>query len=135
GFARAGFLVLVPDLPGLGEGQISWRTLDSAAAIVEAALARPDVRGGRIALCGASAGAGVALLLAARPELAGRVSVVASVSPFADLERMVCLATTSCYEAGETLERYEVQDLLRRVVARSLLGALPGGAERDDLLA
>jgi len=131
GLARAGYLVVIPDLPGLGEGEIMHTTLDSAARVVDWTTRRADVRGGRVALCGASVGASLALLVAGRPELAHRITVIASISPFADLEKMICLATTGCYEE---LEPQQVTTLLRRVVARSLLHSLPPGDERDRLL-
>ena len=134
GLARAGYLVLVPDLPGLGEGEIGVRTLEAAVAVTRGAIARPDVRGSRVALCGASAGARLALLAAGRPEIADHVSIVVAISPFADLERIVCLGTTCFYDEDGTLRRYEVTGLLRRIVARSMTAALPAGADRDHLL-
>src|SRR5688572_20450166 len=85
GLARAGFVVFVPDLPGLGEGTITQRTLQAAGDVAEAAVAHPDVRNGRAALIGASTGAGLALVTAARPSLREHISVVAAVAPFADL--------------------------------------------------
>jgi acetyl esterase/lipase len=133
--ARAGFIVLVPDLPGLGEGEINARTLDSANAVTDFMVTRPDVLGGRVALCGASAGASIALLVASNPETAARISVVAAVSPWADLTKMVCLATTRSYPDGGGFEPYAVDGLLRRVVARSLVATLPVGDERARLLA
>ena len=135
GLARAGYLVLVPDLPGLGEGAIGERTLDATVAVTAAALEREDVAGGRIALIGASTGAALALLTAARGDLAGRISVVAAVAPFADLRRMICLATTRGYGERGAFRRYAVTDLHRRVVARSLVAALRDHDERDRLLA
>lgn len=135
GFARAGFIALVPDLPGLGEGEITPRTLESAIQVVEWMLRREDVRAGRVALAGASAGASLALLVAERRELASSVSLVASVCPFADLEKMICLATTRRYEEEGRLASYDAAILLRRVVARSMLAALPSGRERTELLA
>ena len=133
--ARAGYVCLVPDLPGLGEGQVTQRTLDAAVAVINAAAERSDVRAGRIALCGASTGASIALLAAARPELAGRISMVAAVTPYADLERIVGLATTRCYPAQAAAELHDVTALLRRSVGRSLCAALPAGPERERLLA
>src|SRR5437868_4831257 len=44
GLARSGYVTLVPDLPGLGDGQLTRRTLDAAVTVIEAAVARPDVR-------------------------------------------------------------------------------------------
>jgi pimeloyl-ACP methyl ester carboxylesterase len=135
GLARAGFLVAMPDLPGLGDGRITTRTLDAAAAVTEATVRLPETREGRVALVGASTGAGLALLVAARPALANRISGVAAVAPFADLERVVLLATTGCYVEGEAFARYEVTELHRRVVAGSLVSLLQSGADRDRLLA
>ena len=134
GFARAGYLAVVPDLPGLGEGTISRGTRDAALSVVEWTQSRDDVRGGRVALCGASAGASLALLVAEHPELAGRISIVAAVCPFADLEKMLCLATTCRYEDDGRVESYEAAVLLRRVVARSVVAALPSAADREFLL-
>jgi pimeloyl-ACP methyl ester carboxylesterase len=113
GLARAGFLVLVPDLPGLGEGTITARTI------------------------GASTGAGLALVTAGRDELADRISVVAAVAPYANLDKLVCMATTSFYEDEAGFERYGVTDLHREVVASSLLAAAgePGRPAVDALLA
>jgi pimeloyl-ACP methyl ester carboxylesterase len=123
GLARAGFLVLVPDLPGLGEGAISTRTLEATAAVTAAAVERPDVRDGQVALIGASTGAGLALVTAGREELADRISVVAAVAPYANLDKLVCMATTSFYEDEAGFERYGVTDLHREVVTRSLVEA------------
>jgi acetyl esterase/lipase len=132
--ARAGYIALVPDLPGLGDGELSVRTLESANSVIDFMLARPDVRHGRVALIGASAGASIALLAASRVEIADRISVVAAVSPWADLDKMLCLATTGSYPNGDGFEPYPVAALLRRVVARSLVCTLATGSERDRLL-
>src|SRR5919204_2919333 len=40
GLARAGYVAVVPDLPGLGSGELTVRTLEAAAAVIEAAAAR-----------------------------------------------------------------------------------------------
>jgi pimeloyl-ACP methyl ester carboxylesterase len=134
GLARAGFIVFVPDVPGLGEGTITTGTLDAACTVVRSAVEHPDVRRGRAALIGASTGAGLALLTAADEQLADRISVVAAVAPFADLERMVCLATTRSYAEDGRFGAYDVTPLHRRVVARSLAATIPDEAERGRLL-
>jgi len=82
GLARAGFIAVVPDLPGLGEGEITTKLPDALAAVVHHASGLPDVRGGRVALVGASTGASLALIAAAQPELAERISLVAAVAPY-----------------------------------------------------
>ena len=134
GLGRAGFVSLVPDLPGLGEGEIAVQTLESAVQVVEWMARREGVEDGRIVLCGASVGAGLALLVAQRTELSSSIAVVSSICPFADLEKMVCLATTRRYGDDGQRGSYDAAILLRRVVARSLLATLPAGPERTELL-
>jgi pimeloyl-ACP methyl ester carboxylesterase len=134
GLARGGFLVVVPDLPGLGEGELTVRTLEATVSVIEATTALPDVRGGRTAVCGASAGASLSILAAAHPRLEGLVSVVAAVTPWARLDKIMGLATTRHYEEGEAFVEYPVTPLLRRVVARSTVAALQASTERDALL-
>ena len=133
GLARSGYVTLVPDLPGLGDGQVTRRTLDAAVAVVEATVKRPEVRG-RTALVGASAGASIALLAGARPELADRISVVAAIAPFADLRKILCLATTRRYEHEGEFAEHEVPTLLRRAVGRSVVAALSESPAREALL-
>lgn len=134
GLARAGFIVFVPDLPGLGEGMITARTLESACAVTRFATEHGDVTENRVALIGASTGAALALLTAASEELADHISVVAAVAPFADLERMICLATTRSYREGEGFVQHEVTPLHRRVVARSLAATIENREDRDLML-
>ena len=131
--ARAGYLAALPDVPGLGEGVLTPRSLEATAAVAHAVADRRDVAHGRVALIGASTGAGLAVLAAARPELRERVSVVAAVAPFADLRKLLCLTTTCEYDDGGALSRHEITDLHRWIVARSLVAALPDARERRSL--
>lgn len=135
GLARAGYVVFVPDIPGLGEGTVTARTLEATGAVTAAACGRRDVRAGRVALVGASTGAGLALIAAGRPDLAERISIVAAVAPFADLRKLICLTTTGHYEEDGKFAPYEVTDLHRQVVARSLVAAIPTKPDRERLLA
>jgi pimeloyl-ACP methyl ester carboxylesterase len=133
GLARAGFVVALPDLPGLGDGELTPRTYDAARAVTQMLADRPETRDGRVAIAGVSAGAGIALVTAADENVSERISVVAAVVPFADIERLACLATTSRYRVSGTSRRYEVTALMRRVVARSLVAALRPTADRAAL--
>jgi pimeloyl-ACP methyl ester carboxylesterase len=134
GLARAGFVVFVPDLPGLGEGTITRRTLEASCHVAEAAVDHPDVRNGRAALIGASTGAGLALVTAGQASLRERISEVVAVAPFADLERMICLATTRSYAEDGRFVEFEVTPLHRRVVARSLAATIPDDRDRVRVL-
>lgn len=135
GLARAGYVVVVPELPGLGEGRITTGTLDATVSVTNFAVHLPDTRDGRVALVGASMGAGLALLAASRCSANDRISAVAAVAPFADLEKLTCLATTGSYPGEGRLERHRVTNLHRRVLARSLVGLLEDSPDRARLLA
>jgi dienelactone hydrolase len=128
GLARAGYLVFVPDLPGLARGELTDRTVD---ATVNAARAAGD----RVGLIGVSVGTSLALLAAQDPSLAGRVSVVSGTAPYADLSNLIRLATTGYYRSANLLIPYETDPFLAVAVARSLAAALPAGRERSTLLA
>lgn len=134
GLARAGFLVFVPDLPGLVEGELSERTVAAAIALARAASSHPDGNG-RVALFGVSLGAAVALLAAAEPGLEGRISIVVGIAPYTDLVDVVRLATTAHTQEAGRLVRYPPGAFLSLAVARSLAAGLPAGPERERLRA
>jgi pimeloyl-ACP methyl ester carboxylesterase len=123
--ARIGVLVVVPDPPGLAEGEITARTLTATIAVVHAAADRPDGSDGRVGLLGVSVGASLGLLAAEQPGLADRITLVAGIAPYTDLVNVARLATT-----GDTLEHgrlvpYAARSFLPLVIARSLVAALP----------
>jgi pimeloyl-ACP methyl ester carboxylesterase len=133
GLARTGHIVIVPDLPGLAEGEISGRTLDAVLAAARATSGHPDAEAGRAALVGVSVGASLALVAAAEGPLAQRVTVVSGVAPYADLETVLSVATTGTYRSKGRLRAFEPEPFVRAVVARSLVAALPPGPDRTAL--
>jgi acetyl esterase/lipase len=136
GFARAGFLAVVPDLPGLTEDRITPRTVDAATEAAHEISDRPDAEDGEVAMVGVSTGATLALLAAEDPRLEGKVSLVAGVAPFSNIETVLSVATTGQYrQPGGKLVRYEATPFLSYVVARSLIAALPPGGNRQTLSA
>jgi pimeloyl-ACP methyl ester carboxylesterase len=136
GFARAGYLVVVPDLPGLTEDRITPQTADAATQVAREISGRPDAQGGKVALVGVSTGAALALLAAEDPALRGKVSTVAGVAPFSNIKTVLSIATTAHYRRfdGE-LVRYKADPFLSYVVARSLVAALPPGEDKRMLMA
>ena len=133
--ARAGFLVLVPDLPGLARGEISEDTVAAAVDVGCAAADWPEARAGRIGLLGLSVGTTLALLAAEDGRLAERVSAVAGIAPYTDFGKIIRLATTGTYPYGTRLVRYRVPAFLRLVVARSLAAGVPTREDRELLAA
>lgn len=130
GLARAGYLVVVPDLPGLRRGEITERTAAATIAVGRATAAREDARRGRVGFVGVSVGASLGLLAAEDPSLLGRVSVVSGIAPYTDLRLVTRLALTGRYGT----EPYRVDPFVRLAIARSLAAALPPGPARDKLV-
>jgi pimeloyl-ACP methyl ester carboxylesterase len=136
GFARAGYLVVVPDLPGLTEDRITPQTEDATTQVAREVSARPDAAGGKVALVGVSTGATLALLAAEDPALGGKISLVAGVAPYANIKTVLNVATTGHYRRPDgELVRYEATPFLSYVVARSLVATLPPGEDRRTLSA
>lgn len=136
GFARAGYLVVLPDLPGLREDRITPKTVDETAEVALAVAGRPDAEGGEVSMVGISTGATLALLAAERPDAGGRVSFVAGVAPYSDIETVLNVATTGAYEVAEgEFARHDADPFLSYVVARSVISALPPGEDRRRLFA
>src|ERR671917_1405271 len=94
GFARAGYLVAVPDLPGLTEAEITPETARETVEVAREVSARSDVEDTEVALVGVSTGATLALLATERASLQGRVSIVAGIAPYSNIRTVVNIATT-----------------------------------------
>lgn len=135
GLGRAGYLVVVPDLPGLRLGEITDATVSATVRVARATAERTDAKNGRVGFMGVSVGTTLALLAAEHPALAPRVSVVAGIAPFTDLRKVTRLATTGVYSVGRRTVRYAAGDYLSLAVARSLAAGLPRGDDRRRLLA
>jgi alpha-beta hydrolase superfamily lysophospholipase len=133
GLARTGHVTLVPDLPGLGVGELTPWTVERLVAVVAAALRFPDVHG-RVAFVGVSAGGSLALVAAADRRLCERVGVVAAIAPYVDLPEVVRLATTGFHRERGRLVRYRVDPFVSLVAARALAASLPPGRDRRMLL-
>ena len=134
GFARAGYLVVLPDLPGLMEDRITPKTVDETAEVVRAVAGRPDAAGGEVSMVGISTGATLALLAAERPGAGDRVSLVAGVAPYSDIRTILNVATTGRYGTADgSFARHDADPFLSYVVARSMIAALPPGPDRRAL--
>ena len=131
--ARAGYVVFIPELPGVAAGELSLLTLAASVECAVRAADSAETRNGRIGLFGVSVGGTLALLTGASPDLATRISVVACIAPFTDLEKVTMLATTGTYPGPDGLVRYPVPPELAVGVARSLVGILDPTPDRQAL--
>jgi dienelactone hydrolase len=134
GLARAHFLVVVPELPGLRRGQITRRTLSALVAVARATAGRPDADDRRVGFVGVSVGSSLALAAAEDGVLRGRVSAVVGIAPYAKLKEVARLATTGYIRAGGSLQGYKADDFVLLAVARSLAGSLPSRRDRELLV-
>jgi pimeloyl-ACP methyl ester carboxylesterase len=122
--ARAGYMVFIPELPGVAAGELSLSTLAACVECAVEAANSAEARNGRIGLLGVSVGGTLALLAAATPDLSARISVVACIAPFTDLKKVMMLATTGMYPGPDGRHAYPVPPALPVGVARSLVGSL-----------
>ncbi|AHY48088.1 Alpha/beta hydrolase family (plasmid) [Rubrobacter radiotolerans] len=134
GFARAGYLVVVPDLPGLRTDAITPNTVSETVEVALEVSERTDAKNGRVGLVGVSTGATLALLAAESPVLRGRVSAVAGIAPYTDIRTVLAIATTGHYKLDGRMVPYRAEPFLSYVIARSLVSALPPGEDRRTLL-
>jgi dienelactone hydrolase len=135
GLARAHFLVVVSELPGLRRGEITLQTLSALVAVAQATADRPDVDNGRVGFVGVSVGSSLALIAAEDDTLTGRVSAIAGIAPYADLREVTRLATTGYIRSNGALLGYDPDDFLLLAVARSLAASLPSPRDRHLFVA
>ncbi|HEX4747502.1 MAG TPA: hypothetical protein VFU99_11555 [Gaiellaceae bacterium] len=124
GLASAGFVAVAPELPRVRRGEVTPDTVDALVRVAEAS-------GRRVALVGASTGAGLAILAASDPRLAERVTSVAAIAPFASLRAILRLGTTGHY--GD--RPFDTVPLVGIAAARSLLSSAPDDPGVPPLLA
>ena len=124
GLAAAGFVAVAPELPCVRRGEVTPETVDALVRVAGAS-------GRRVALIGASTGAGLAILAAGDPRLAPRVTSVAAIAPFASLRAILQLGTTGYY--GD--RPFAAASLVRIAAARSLTVSAPDDPAVAGLLA
>jgi acetyl esterase/lipase len=124
GLANAGFVAIAPELPHVRRGEVTPATIKALVEVASAA-------GRRVTLIGASAGAGLALLAAADPQIIRQVSAVAAVAPFASLREMIRLGTTGHYGDAP----FDAAPLVAAAAARSLAATAPHDNAVRTLLA
>jgi hypothetical protein len=124
GLAGTGFVAVAPELPRVRAGEVTPDTVDALVAVARAS-------GTPVALVGASTGASLAILAAADPLIANRVTAVLAIAPFASLERILRLGTTGFY--GD--RPYPAAPLVALASTRSLRTSAPDDASVPALLA
>lgn len=124
GLATVGFVAVAPELPFVRLAEVTPETIDALVRVA-------DASGRRVALIGASTGAGLAILAASDPAIAHRISSVAAIAPFASLRAILRLGTTGYY--GD--RPFAAAPLVGLGAARSLAASSPDDPGVAALLA
>lgn len=134
--ARAGFTVVVPDLPAMRRVRVHPDQVGDLVAAHAALCADADLAPrGRAGLFGISYAGGVALLVAMDPAHASRVPYVATVGAYADLDSAArFLATGRVFERGDA-RRVRIDPYGRLVFARTYLEFVRDPGDRERLAA
>jgi acetyl esterase/lipase len=129
--ARAGFTVVVPDLPSMRTLRVQRDHVRELAAAHAALCARADLAPrGRAGIFGVSYAGGVAMLAALDPARAPHVPWVATVGAFADLDTAVrFLATGLVHERGR-VRRVKVDPYGHLVFVRTYQEFVPDADRR-----
>lgn len=135
GLATTGHLTIVAEPTGLIGGELTRTAVLQARTVVDATAERPDAARGRVALAGVSGGGTLALLSAAHPSLADRVSALVALAPVCDIVEAIRVVTSNAYWKGDEFVPFVSGDFFSLVVARSVVACLPAGPSRETLLA
>ncbi|MGH7730303.1 MAG: alpha/beta hydrolase [Candidatus Eiseniibacteriota bacterium] len=130
--ARAGFTVVVPDLPSFRTLRVHPDQVGELSAALDAVAARPDLAPDRRAgLFGISYAGGIAVLVALDPARAPRVAFVAAVGAYADLDTALRFLATGRTFPGGRLRQVEPDPYGQLVFLRTYEEFL---TDRTDIL-
>ncbi len=130
--ARAGFLVLVPDIEGMRTYRIESESAEDVLLSFQylAALAPASPRGG---LMGIGYGSGPVQLAAADRRIRDKVGVIAILGGYYDLHEVLRYILTGSFEYGKHRGRVRPDDSLRWELAYRNLNLLPRSEDRAKL--
>lgn len=128
--ARAGFVVLAPDFPGLRAFHVSEGDVHTIVRAVQVLRAEA---GDPIGILGFSFGAGPALLAAADPAIRDQVALVGSFGGYWDLAGVIGFITTGWYEEDGQGRQATQQSFNRWKLVAALVPYVADPGERERL--
>jgi hypothetical protein len=134
--ARAGFAALLYWSPSMRDLRLDPDDVENIALAYEWLLDQPYVDPEHSGLLGTCVGGAFSLMAAASPRIRDRVSFVAAYAPYSSILTLFTDAVSSSTVRSDTREPWEVDQLTRKVLVRSLTAALePDEAQllRDSL--
>lgn len=127
--ARAGFLVLVPDLEGMKTLRLGMSDAEDVLRSFQYLLKQEQ--SGRGGMLGISYGAGPVLLAAADSRIRDKVKVVATFGGYYDLRNALLFSLTGAYEYGEHRGLTRPDTSLRWMLAYRNLDILRSPTDRE----
>lgn len=132
--ARIGLVVAVPESQELLSGRLDVGEAAHLGEAFAATAARDDVADARVGLAGFSAGASLALLVAAEPDIAEDVAWVNAFGAYGDAETLLAEVATRSVMIDGDARAWQPGELTRGVI-RELLLSTAGDDEQRALLA
>ncbi len=135
-FARAGYVVLAPDIPGLVAERIRPADIGAVVASFQRLLSSDKVLTARAGMIGFSIGASLELLAAADPRISGNVAFVDDIGGYARLLDVMQAATTQTVPDDDAGVLTYVPNPYVWIVGRnSLIGMAPNVEDQKILAA
>ena len=133
GLARSGLVAVLVQSAALDNDLITAEAPDLLVRAFERVEGRADVTPGRIGFTGFSVGAGLVSVAAADPRIRDRVTLVEAFGGYFNVEDLVAAATTGTIRDGEALLPWPPDPLVRSVVTKNLVAAVPEPSRRETI--
>ena len=133
--ARAGFVVMVPDLPAMRTQRLRPDDAVAVAAAVRRLAADPAVHGYGLVMLAISVGAAPALGAAADSEIDARVRLFVSLGGYGDARELVRYFTTGAYTFREVSGRVHFDPALARAYLALNLDLVHDPSDREAVRA
>jgi acetyl esterase/lipase len=131
--ARAGLVVMLPELEHLLADEMVPEEIDEVVAAFQYLRAQPFVDPERTGILGFSVGAGVGLVAASDPRISDDVALFGSFGGYYDLYDVITAATTETITNDGHQSRWEPDDKTLRVLRRSLIYYVDDPRDQDVL--
>ena len=131
--ARAGLVVMLPELDHLLADEMVPEEIDDVVAAFQYLRAQPFVEPERTGIIGFSVGAGVALVAASDARIRDDVALFGSFGGYYDLYDVITAATTETITNDGHQARWEPDDKTLLVLRRSLIYYVDDPGDRDVL--
>jgi acetyl esterase/lipase len=131
--ARAGLVVMLPELDHLLADEMVPEEIDQVVAAFQYLRAQPFVEPERTGIIGFSVGAGIGLVAASDARIRNDIALVGSFGGYYDLYDVITAATTETITNDGHQSRWRPDDKTLRVLRRSLIYYVDNPRDQDVL--